>query len=131
MAGGIVRKLYRHHFKETPRERLFLSSISFFLTFALTRAIVHLIRAGYGPIHNLAVGATHVHHLVWGILLLLLVGYCWLIHLDADGRRSSDFMSRLLAIVYGAWACPAFVDTSRDAGTMGGMDKISGAGTQR
>ena len=68
--------VYRHHMpRNQRRERLFLTALAFALTFALTRALTHAIHANLGPFHNVSVGGTHVHHLVWGILLLLLVGY--------------------------------------------------------
>ena len=60
-----IRALYRRHFRETPRERLFLASVAFFVTFGATRLITHAIRAGIGPFHDLSAGQTHIHHLVW------------------------------------------------------------------
>ena len=99
-----IRALYRRHFRETPRERLFLASLSFFVSFAIIRLITHSIRAGVGPFHNLSHGATHIHHLVWGILILLVVGYGWLIQLGTGQGRSSAIVSRLTAILYGTGA---------------------------
>ena len=93
--------LYRHHFRDQRRERMFLSSVSFFLTFATVRGITHAIRAGLGPFHNLMAGRTHVHHLVPGILLVELVGYLWLLQL-ATGDRASRLGSATTAILYGA-----------------------------
>jgi hypothetical protein len=52
-----------------------LSSVAFLVTFAAVRVITGLIRLGVGPFHNVTAGGTHVHHLVWGILLLLVAGY--------------------------------------------------------
>jgi len=40
------------------------------------------------------------HHLVWGILLLLLVGYCWL----WQAGRHSRALGRVLAFLYGVGA---------------------------
>ena len=37
------RALYREHFADARRERLFLSSVAFFLTFAIVRAITYAI----------------------------------------------------------------------------------------
>lgn len=99
-----IRALYRRHFRETPRERLFLASLSFFVTFGVIRLITHSIRAGIGPFHNVSAGATHIHHLVWGILILLVVGYGWLIQLGTGEARSSALVSRLTALLYGAGA---------------------------
>ena len=99
-----LRALYRRHFSETPRERLFLASLAFFITFATARLIAHAIRGGFGPFHDLSAGATHIHHLVWGILLLLAVGYGWLVQIGTGEARSSIIVSRLTAILYGAGA---------------------------
>jgi hypothetical protein len=50
--------------------------VAFLITFGIVRMNTHLIRRGvkWWP-GNLEVKGTHVHHLVWGILLLLVVGY--------------------------------------------------------
>jgi hypothetical protein len=46
----------------------------------------------------------HIHHLVWGILILLLVGYGWLLDLGRSHSPLSIFLSRLMAISYGVGA---------------------------
>lgn len=92
--------LYRQHFHDARRERLFLASVAFFVTFAIVRIIVHAIRAGRGPFHNVEVGSTHIHHLVFGILLLLLVGYLWLVQIGVERARGF----RLTALAYGVGA---------------------------
>ena len=70
-----VHELYREHFGNRHRERQLVAAIAFFLTFAMVRLLTHSIRAGRGPFHNVELGGRHIHHLVWGILLLLIVGY--------------------------------------------------------
>jgi len=85
------------------RERMFLSSVAFFLTFAIVRAITYAIHAGKGPLHDVVVGGMHLHHLVLGILLMLGVGYLWLAHGTGIGR-SLDWPSRLTALLYGLGA---------------------------
>lgn len=99
-----LRAIYRRHFPETPRERLFLASVGFFVTFAAVRALTHSIHAGRGPFHDIVAGGRHIHHLVWGILLLLLVGYGWLIQVGTGVGKSSTWMGRLMALLYGAGA---------------------------
>jgi hypothetical protein len=99
-----LRAIYRRNFSETPRERLFLASLAFFFTFGTVRLIAHAIRAGVGPFHDLSAGQTHIHHLVWGILLLLAVGYGWLVQIGTGEARSSIIVSRLTALLYGAGA---------------------------
>jgi hypothetical protein len=51
---------------------LMLCLVSFVVTFASTRTITRLIRDGRGPFRNVAVGGTHVHHSVPGIILLMI-----------------------------------------------------------
>lgn len=95
--------LYRRHFREHRRERMFLASLSFFLTFAVTRLLTHGLRAQEDPFRVL-LGGIHVHHLVWGILLLLLVGYTWLIQVDTGPNGHRLRIGRLTAALYGAGA---------------------------
>jgi hypothetical protein len=90
--------LYHLHFQEPWRERSFLASLAFLVTFGIVRGITHLIRAGLGPFHNVGSGALHIHHLVWGILLLLLVGYAWLIAAEVG------WFHNVAAIAYGIGA---------------------------
>ena len=54
----------------------FLFLVAFLLSFGFIRTSAHLIRAqvSWWP-GNVQVGGTHIHHLVWGILLLLICGY--------------------------------------------------------
>jgi len=93
--------LYRRHFREPRRERMFLASLSFFLTFALVRLLTHGFRTrGF---RGLFFGETHVHHLVWGITLLLVAGYIGLLRRDT-GERASHMTSRWLAMLYGIGA---------------------------
>jgi hypothetical protein len=51
---------------------LMLCFVSFVITFASTRTITRLIRDGRGPFRNVAIGGTHVHHSVPGIILLII-----------------------------------------------------------
>ncbi len=49
--------------------------VSFGVTFGLTRFITHSIRAErFSWLGNVEAGDTHIHHLVWGIVLLLVSG---------------------------------------------------------
>jgi hypothetical protein len=100
----VLGELWRFHFKSERRERLFLASIGFLLTFGIVRGITHLIRAGIGPFHNVGSGGLHIHHLVWGILLLLVVGYIWLIQEGTGESRTPSWFSRATAVAYGVGA---------------------------
>ena len=100
MRATLLGELYRLHFKDERRERFFLASVSFLLTFAAVRGITTMIRAGVGPFHNVTAGTTHIHHLVWGIALLLIVGYVWL----SETGVGSGVVASLTAIAFGAGA---------------------------
>ena len=97
---GTLKRIYQFHFQNERRERLFLASLGFLVTFAIVRGITHLIRAGIGPIHNISSGGLHIHHLVWGILLLLGVGYVWLI----EQGTGSGWLASATAFAYGVAA---------------------------
>ena len=59
--------------------------ISFGATFGITRFITHSIRSDrFSWLGNVEAGDTHIHHLVWGICLLLVAG----LHLRSVARRS-------------------------------------------
>jgi hypothetical protein len=101
---SVLSELYRFHFKSERRERLFLASLGFLVTFGAVRGITYLIRIGVGPFHNVTSGGLHIHHLVWGILLLLVVGYVWLIQEGTGESRFPSWFSRVTAIAYGVGA---------------------------
>lgn len=96
--------LYRKHMAESRRERLFLASFAFFILFATVRVLTHMIRAGIGPFHNISMGGRHIHHLVWGILLLLLVGYLWLAEVGTGSNDSSIWTGRFTCLLFGIGA---------------------------
>jgi hypothetical protein len=94
----------RERITDRPRRRLFVASVSFFLTFAGVRGVVYCITHQIPPFHFIQMGGRHIHHLVIGIALLLLVGYGWLAEVGTGTDDSSIFLSRLMSILYGAGA---------------------------
>jgi hypothetical protein len=96
--------LIHEHIADRPRRRLFLASISFFLTFAIVRGMVFCIRHDIPPFHYIIMGGRHIHHLVPGILILLGVGYGWLCEFGTGSDTSSIFASRLMSLLYGVGA---------------------------
>lgn len=89
---------------DRPRRRLFVASVSFFLTFAGVRAVVYGVVHNIPPFHFVQVGGRHIHHLVFGIIILLLVGYGWLCEVGNGSDRSSILVGRLMSILYGVGA---------------------------
>ena len=92
------------HIADRPRRRLFLASVSFFLTFAIVRGMVYCIRHQIPPFHYVVMSGRHIHHLVLGILILLAVGYGWLCEFGTGSDASSIFASRFMSILYGVGA---------------------------
>jgi hypothetical protein len=99
-----ARELYHAHIRQTGRERLFVAAIGFYFSFAAVRVLTHAIRAGHGPFHNVEMGGRHIHHLVWGIFLLLLVGYSWLLQIGTGQGRGSRWCGRVMSFLYGLGA---------------------------
>ena len=96
--------LVRTTIPDRPRRRLFIASVSFLFTFVGVRLLVRLVVNDKGPFQWVMVRGHHVHHLVWGILILLLVGYGWLLDLGRSHSPLSIFLSRLMSIGYGVGA---------------------------
>ena len=59
---------------DRPRRRMFIASVAFLFTCAGVRILVHRIVNHEGHFQWVVVRGLHIHHLVWGILILLLVG---------------------------------------------------------
>jgi hypothetical protein len=96
--------LLREHIVDRPRRRLFVASVSFFLTFATVRGMVFAIVHHIPPFHYVIREGRHIHHLVFGIFILLAVGYGWLCELGNGSDSSSVFASRLMSVLYGLGA---------------------------
>jgi hypothetical protein len=59
------------------KEIHFLILVAFLLSFGFIRTSAHMIKAqvSWWPGNVETKGGTHVHHMVWGILLLMVAGY--------------------------------------------------------
>ena len=96
--------LMHEHIRDRPRRRMFLAAVSFFLTFLGARLLVLAILHDIGPFGWVVIGGQHIHHLVWGILILLVVGFAWLAEVGEETTGTSIFVSRLISISYGVGA---------------------------
>jgi hypothetical protein len=102
--GTSLGQALHERIPDRPRRRLFVASVSFFLTFAGVRSVVFAIQHQIPPFHFIEVGGRHIHHLVFGIIILLLVGYGWLAEIGTGSGDSSIFLGRLMSILYGVGA---------------------------
>jgi hypothetical protein len=96
--------LIRATLPDRPRQRMFIASVSFLITFVGVRLLVHRIENHQGHLQWVMVRGMHIHHLVWGILILLLVGYGWLLDVGWSHSPVSMFFGRLMAVSYGVGA---------------------------
>jgi hypothetical protein len=72
-----LEQAYQTHIEAAGKEYHFLILVSFLLSWGFIRTSAHMIRAqvSWWPGNVQTKGGTHIHHLVWGILLLLVTGY--------------------------------------------------------
>lgn len=66
---------WHHEVVDGYKGPLLLSLVAFVVTFATTRTITRLIRAGKGPFHNITSGGVHMHHSTPGVILLIAGGF--------------------------------------------------------
>jgi hypothetical protein len=97
-----LRAIYARAFRDPRRERQFLASLAFLMAFGVARVVAHSIRGGGSWFDDVTIGGRHIHHLVWGIALLLFTGYASLLETgdDPHSRRAG----RALAALYGIGA---------------------------
>lgn len=72
-----ITRAYDHHIQAAGKETHFLILLAFICSFGFIRTSAHMIRSqvSWWPGNVETKSGTHVHHLVWGILLLLSMGY--------------------------------------------------------
>jgi hypothetical protein len=72
-----ITRAYDRHIQVPGKETHFLILIAFVLSFGFIRTSAHMIRAqvSWWPGNVETKGGTHVHHMFWGILLLISMGY--------------------------------------------------------
>lgn len=94
-----IGSLYERAITDTGREPQFLLFVAFLGSFGFIRTSAHMIRAqvSWWP-GNVQVGGTHIHHLVWGILVLVISGYTAIAFDPGSPGRE------LLAIAFGIGA---------------------------
>lgn len=93
-----IAGIYETNIIDAGKQSQLLILLSFLTTFLLVRLLVHRIRSGHSRFHNLDRGGLHVHHLVWGIMLLLLTGFLTISYEPGWPWRP------LLAILFGVGA---------------------------
>jgi hypothetical protein len=99
--GDDIARSYERRIIEGGRENQLLILTAFLITFSIVRIITHAIRAGRWKhvLHNVVQkDGTHLHHLVPGIILLLVCGYLGV------GEVVNGNWTRLVAVLFGIGA---------------------------
>jgi hypothetical protein len=99
-----ISRLFIRKLPRQSQRRLFLAALSFSLVFAVARTLAYANLLHVGPFHNIYIYGRHIHHLVWGILILLSVGYGWLLDAGGDSTPRSVLANRLMSVLYGSGA---------------------------
>ena len=80
-----IASAYDRGIQAPGKEAHFLILLSFIVTFGFIRTSAHMIRAevSWWPGNVETKGGTHIHHLVWGILTLMVAGFMAMAQLDS------------------------------------------------
>jgi hypothetical protein len=91
--------IYHRWIVETGKQPELLLLVAFLASFGFIRTSAHLIRAQvkWWP-GNVSVAGTHIHHLVWGILTILITGYV------AIAVAPGSPLREILAVLFGIGA---------------------------
>jgi hypothetical protein len=102
LTRDLERGLHLHHHLSPRRERAMFASLGFVIALAITRGITTFLHyRGAGPNGGIVVSGVHIHHLVFGIVGLLAIGYSWLLLYGLE-RQPSRWAFRLTGFGYGA-----------------------------
>ncbi|WP_381799359.1 hypothetical protein [Streptomyces niveus] len=89
---------FHQNFVEPGKVPMLLALVSFVLTFLITRMITRLIRAGKGPFRNVRPGGMHIHHVVPGVVLMVIGGF------GAVGSGRYGVGAAVCAVIFGMGA---------------------------
>lgn len=89
--------LYRN-IVEPGKLPLLLALTAFVVTFAVTRTVVRMIRAGKGPFGNVQAGGLHIHHVVPGVILMVVGGF------GSVASSTNDVGAAVSAVLFGTGA---------------------------
>ncbi len=99
-----LHNIYRRQFGELVANACFWPPSVSSQRVAVVRGITIAIHNDFGPFHNVMMNGRHIHHLVWGILLLLLIGYLWLLQIGTGSDFSARLPGGITSLLYGVAA---------------------------
>ncbi len=99
--------LHLHHHLGPRRERAMFATLGFVIALGLTRGVTTFLHYhGAGPNGGIIVNGVHIHHEVFGIIGMLLLGYVWLLLFAFEPQPKRRWF-RLTALAYGI--CSALI----------------------
>jgi hypothetical protein len=96
--------LHLHHPLGPRRERAMFAALGFVLGLGITRGVTTFLHyRGAGPNGGIVVRGVHIHHLVFGVVGLLLLSYAWVLLYGFESQPRRRWF-RLSALAYGVFA---------------------------
>jgi hypothetical protein len=100
-------RVHLHHHLSARRERVMFATLGFTVALAVTRGITtSLHKKGAGPNGGIIIGKVHIHHFVFGMVGMLLLGYLWLLLVGFEDKPPRRLF-RYTAFAYGI--CSALI----------------------
>lgn len=90
-----ISHAYDTYILASGKEAQAIILLAFLGTFCIVRFITHAIKNERFGLHNINVKGTHIHHLVWGIFLLLITGY---LGLAFSSRPAQDIVALFFGV---------------------------------
>lgn len=107
IADEVEKGLHLHHHLGPRRERAMFATLGFIVTLTITRGLTTwLHHRGAGPNGGIIIGGVHIHHFVFGIAGMFIVGYGWLLLFGFEHQPRRRWF-RLTALGYGI--CSALI----------------------
>ena len=96
-----IGDLYRDGIVDTGRQPQFLFLVAFLVTFGFIRTSAHMIRAqvSWWPGNVETKSGLHIHHMVWGIIGLMVVG--WVAVTNDLGSPAQEICAVLFGVATG------------------------------
>jgi hypothetical protein len=104
LVDELEKGLHLHHHLGPRRERAMFATLGFVVTLTITRGITTWLHdRGAGANGGIIVGGVHIHHFVFGIVGMFLVGYGWLLLFGFEQHPRRRWF-RLTALGYGVFS---------------------------
>ncbi|MCD6233339.1 hypothetical protein J7J81_03120 [bacterium] len=99
MDKKIIKEVYNKYISERGREPYLLAEVAFLMTIFFLRLLVLWVQEGRPLIKYLFLFDYHIHHFYFGVAILIISNFLFLVHRNTkNGRVFKDFVSVLFAV---------------------------------